>query len=89
MVVVSNPKREFQNVDNEALRAALSLLDNFASQETLESIQGYVTEGKLQKLFPQLFADEPTPELPSFEKLTLASTEKLSDEEFKGFLRRT
>ncbi len=89
MAVVSNPKREFQNVDDDALRAALSLLDDVASQETLESIQGYVTEGKLQRLFPQLFADEPTPELPAFEKLTLAPVERLSDEEFKDFLRRT
>ena len=80
----------FNFVDTtQTMQKALRFLDKLATNQTLEEIQSLATDGKLEFLFPDLFKDELTPELPMFKDLMPAPTLELSEDEFQDLLRKS
>lgn len=75
--------------DDSAIAKALELVDSLAKDRTLEEIQELTAQGKLQDLFPDLFADELTPELPKFDDLEQAPSGRLTDRKFEELLRHS
>ncbi len=68
--------------DNDsAIAKALELIDSLVIDREFKEIQELATEGRLQELFPTLFTDKPTPNLPKFDDLKQARSDDSSNQE--------